>query len=118
MTVDLGDASGETPLARPEEIKKKYESYKKLLTEVIKQTQFEKDLNKRAFDRIPKQNLDPFKIKLIEPTLIFLASFLNLSHKGAPTRAAKGIIKLQSFNNFIITSLFEISAFINLKFLK
>jgi hypothetical protein len=78
MTVDLGDASGETPLARPEEIKKKYESFKKLLTEVIKQTQFEKDLNKRAFDRIPKQNLDPFKIKLIESKLTDIDKDLKL----------------------------------------
>jgi hypothetical protein len=78
MTVDLGDASGETPLARPEEIKKKYESYKKLLTEVIKQTQFEKDLNKRAFDRIPKQSLDPFKIKLIESKLTDIDKDLKL----------------------------------------
>jgi len=78
MTVDLGDASGETPLARPEEIKKKYEKYKKLLTEVIKQTQFEKDLNKRAFDRIPKQNLDPFKNKLIESKLTDIDKDLKL----------------------------------------
>ena len=78
MTVDLGDASGETPLARPEEIKKKYESFKKLLTEVIKQTQFEKDLNKRAFDRIPKQNLDPFKNKLIESKLTDIDKDLKL----------------------------------------
>ena len=78
MTVDLGDGSGETPLARPEEIEKKYISYKKLLTEVIKQTQFEKDLNKRAFDRIPKQNLDPFKIKLIESKLTDIDKDLKL----------------------------------------
>ena len=78
MTVDLGDASGETPLARPEEIEKKYISFKKLLTEVIKQTQFEKDLNKRAFDRIPKQNLDPFKTKLIESKLTDIDKDLKL----------------------------------------
>ena len=70
MTVDLGDSTtGETPLSRPEEIKKKYEDFKKLLSEIIKQTHFEKDLMKRAFDRIPKEKLDPFKIKLIQNSL-------------------------------------------------
>lgn len=69
MTVDLGDGSGETPLSRPEEIKKKYDDFKKLLTEIIKQTQFEKDLVVRAFNRISKEKLDPFKIKLIQMSI-------------------------------------------------
>jgi hypothetical protein len=69
MTVDLGDGTGETPLSRPEEIKKKYENFKKLLSEIIKQTQFEKDLLVRSFNRISKEKLDPFKIKLIETSV-------------------------------------------------
>ena len=69
MTVDLGDGTGETPLSRPEEIKKKYENFKKLLVEIIKQTQFEKDLMVRAFNRISKEKLDPFKIKLIQSSV-------------------------------------------------
>jgi hypothetical protein len=69
MAVDLGDGSGETPLSRPEEIKKKYEDFKKLLIEIIKQTQFEKDLLIRAFNRISKEKLDPFKIKLIQTSI-------------------------------------------------
>jgi hypothetical protein len=69
MTVDLGDGTGETPLSRPEEIKKKYSDFKKLLTEIIKQTQFEKDLLVRSFNRISKENLDPFKIKLIQTSV-------------------------------------------------
>lgn len=70
LLVDLGDTQteGETPLATPQKIKEKYESFKTLLKECIKQAQLEKDILVRAFDRLKSdgRTLDPFKMKLTQ----------------------------------------------------
>lgn len=70
MLVDLGDTQteGETPLATPQKVKEKYESFKLLLKECIKQAQLEKDLLVRAFNRLKSdgRTLDPFKVKLTQ----------------------------------------------------
>ena len=54
----------------------------------------------------------------IDPKFVLIASFLNLSHRGAPTKAASGMINSFFFTSFLINFLFLISSLISLNFLK